>query len=152
LSAAVQKQSEYVLPARFDDTPVPGLPSSIGYVKIGPAGRSPEALADLIARKLGQLGETVRPPTALSGDVAVTQAGAACEIAIKVTDTDDQPITGSEVAVVTGPGVKTSGTTDDAGELKIILPTRRLVTVMVAHDHHRPGHQSLVLIPEAGSE
>lgn len=48
---AFKENSEYILPARFDDTPVPGLPDTIGYVSL--EGRAPKDLAQLVADKLG---------------------------------------------------------------------------------------------------
>ena len=51
LSRAVQEKSEYVLPVRFDDTPVPGLPDSIRYATAN--DNPPEKLAVMIAEKLG---------------------------------------------------------------------------------------------------
>ena len=59
---AIEEQQEYILPARFDDTPIPGLPDTVGYVDLKKT--SPEQLCDLIA---GKLGKNVRkdylPPT-----------------------------------------------------------------------------------------
>lgn len=51
LSQAIQKDAGYVLPVRFDDTPVPGLPDSISYEDA--KKRSPAELAALIAEKIG---------------------------------------------------------------------------------------------------
>ena len=51
LSRAVQEKSEYVLPVRFDDTPVPGLPDSIKYERAD--DHTPQELASMIAEKLG---------------------------------------------------------------------------------------------------
>ena len=51
LSSAVQNKSEYVLPVRFDDTLVPGLPESIRYETANE--HTPEKLAVMIAEKLG---------------------------------------------------------------------------------------------------
>jgi hypothetical protein len=48
---AFQESNEYILPARFDDTPVPGLPETIAYV--GLQDRSAKDFAELIAEKLG---------------------------------------------------------------------------------------------------
>ena len=52
LAAAMQKRQEYVLPVRFDDTELPGLRSSIGYIDL--KKKTPEQLAELIHRKLGR--------------------------------------------------------------------------------------------------
>ena len=51
LSRAIQKPGDYILPVRFDDTPVPGLPGSIIYLQA--KDYSPAELAVLIAEKLG---------------------------------------------------------------------------------------------------
>lgn len=51
LSRAIQEKSEYVLPVRFDDTPVPGLPASLIYERADE--QTPEELAARILEKLG---------------------------------------------------------------------------------------------------
>jgi hypothetical protein len=48
---ALEENSECILPARFDDTKVPGLPSTVGYLSL--RGRDPKNLADLIVQKVG---------------------------------------------------------------------------------------------------
>jgi hypothetical protein len=51
LTKAIEQAEEYILPVRFDDSPVPGLPSSIQYLQ---AERyTPEQLAAMIGTKLG---------------------------------------------------------------------------------------------------
>ena len=51
LSRAMQERREYVLPVRFDDTPVPGLPDSLIYERA--QGQAPAELAAKIGEKLG---------------------------------------------------------------------------------------------------
>jgi hypothetical protein len=51
LARAVE-EDEYLLPVRFDDTELPGLRPTIGYVDAG--DYAPNSLADLIAEKLGE--------------------------------------------------------------------------------------------------
>jgi len=41
-----------LLPARFDETDIPGLPSSVGYIDLRTTTGA--ELAELILRKLGQ--------------------------------------------------------------------------------------------------
>ena len=48
---ALKENEEYILPARFDDTPIPGLHDTIYYVDLRQA--SPQELADLTLQKLG---------------------------------------------------------------------------------------------------
>lgn len=47
---ALVANAEYVLPARFDDTPIPGLRGTIGYLDL--RSMESEELIDLIARKV----------------------------------------------------------------------------------------------------
>jgi hypothetical protein len=49
---AIETKEEYILPARFDDTEIPGLRKTIGYVDL--RHKSPEQLAALILQKLGR--------------------------------------------------------------------------------------------------
>lgn len=67
LNRAVRERGEYVLPARFDDTPLPGVLSDLGAVWL--AGREPEAFAEMIAAKLAALG-IATPVTPGSGEAA----------------------------------------------------------------------------------
>jgi AbiJ N-terminal domain 3/TIR domain len=49
---AIEDKQEYILPARFDSTPIPGLRKTVGYVDL--AVKTPDQLAELILRKLGR--------------------------------------------------------------------------------------------------
>jgi hypothetical protein len=53
LARAVRERREYVLPARFDDTPLPGLPSDMVTVDL--RTRTPQQFAAIIADKLAAL-------------------------------------------------------------------------------------------------
>ena len=73
LSRAVQEKSEYILPVRFDDTPIPGLPTSIKYEQAD--DHTPVELAAMIAEKMGVTpfkgkASNVPPPrmTSLTGE------------------------------------------------------------------------------------
>ena len=54
MGRAVRERREYVLPARFDDTPLPGLPPDVSYIDL--RGRMPQQFAATIAAKLAGLG------------------------------------------------------------------------------------------------
>ena len=54
LNRAVRERREYVLPARFDDTPLPGLLSDMVAVDL--RTRTPQQFAAMIAGKLAALG------------------------------------------------------------------------------------------------
>lgn len=49
---ALEENREYILPARFDDTPIPGLLNTVGFVDLSQT--TPTELGDLIAEKLGK--------------------------------------------------------------------------------------------------
>jgi hypothetical protein len=48
---ALEEGGEYVLPARFDDTEIPGLPSTVGHINL--RRKTPDEVAGLIQAKLG---------------------------------------------------------------------------------------------------
>jgi hypothetical protein len=53
LTKAIQEKAEYILPARFDDTEIPGIRPTVGYISL--TNRTPEELGKLILQKLGRL-------------------------------------------------------------------------------------------------
>ena len=66
LNRAVRERREYVLPARFDDTPLPGMLSDMVAVNL--RGRTPQQFAAMIADKLARLAVSASPASA--GDPA----------------------------------------------------------------------------------
>ena len=62
LSRAVQEPGEFLLLVRFDDTPVPGIPDSLHYLRAEEF--SPAEIASMIAEKLG-----VKPYEGKASDV-----------------------------------------------------------------------------------
>lgn len=48
---ALREQQEYILPARFDDTELPGLPETIHFVDL--RAKTPEQFAQMVKKKLG---------------------------------------------------------------------------------------------------
>src|ERR1039457_6128784 len=65
LARAVRERREYVLPARFDDTPLPGLLSDMVAVDL--RGRTPQQFAVMIADKLAALATAGPSPAADAG-------------------------------------------------------------------------------------
>ena len=59
---AMEGKQEYILPARFDDTPVPGLLDTVGYINLNET--TPQELGDLIESKIGKkIRYDYMPPT-----------------------------------------------------------------------------------------
>ncbi len=48
---AFQSREKYILPVRFDETEIPGIRATTGYVSL--KGKAPESLAYMLVRKLG---------------------------------------------------------------------------------------------------
>ena len=67
LARAVRERREYVLPARFDDTPLPGMLPDVSYVDL--RIRTPQQFAAMIAAKLATLGIIVPDASADAGDL-----------------------------------------------------------------------------------
>jgi hypothetical protein len=63
-SRALAESTEYILPARFDDTQIPGLLPSIAYVDL--RDTSAEQFADLIQAKLGHMSGSAKDVEAFS--------------------------------------------------------------------------------------
>lgn len=53
LARAVEEKEEYILPARFDDTEIPGIRRTVGYVDL--REKTPEQLGQMILQKLGRV-------------------------------------------------------------------------------------------------
>ena len=58
LSRALTEREEYILPTRFDETEVPGIPPTVGYISL--VGKSPGKFGKIILEKLR--GAPRRPP------------------------------------------------------------------------------------------
>lgn len=56
LSRQLVEQSAYILPVRFDDSPVPGLATTISYLRA--ADHKPTELAGMVRRKLALVGSS----------------------------------------------------------------------------------------------
>jgi len=52
LARALQERKDYVLPARFDDSEVPGILPTVGYISL--TAKSPVELGKIILKKLGR--------------------------------------------------------------------------------------------------
>ncbi len=60
LARALQERQEYILPARFDETELPGIRPTLGYVNL--LRKSPDDLGRLILQKLGRHIPNEGPP------------------------------------------------------------------------------------------
>jgi TIR domain len=101
LNRAVRERQEYVLPARFDDTPLPGLLSDM--VAIDLRTRMPQQFATMIADKLARLAITASAPSANAGNPAQDVESAPPAGAVRVGDVDPRRL--GVHAAISVPGV-----------------------------------------------
>jgi hypothetical protein len=91
LSRAIAEEGEYVLPVRFDDSIVPGLPDTVQYLTT--QDYDPAALAALISAKIG-----IPPLTAKASDVPPPQVSSLSgEVTFDYSAFDGRLIIGSGV-------------------------------------------------------
>lgn len=53
LARAIEEKAEYILPVRFDNTEIPGIRPTIGYVEL--SKKTPAELGGMILKKLGRI-------------------------------------------------------------------------------------------------
>jgi thioredoxin-like negative regulator of GroEL len=101
LNRAVRERQEYVLPARFDDTPLPGLLSDMVAVDL--RGRTPQQFAAMIADKLARLAISASAPSAGPGGPARDVGPAPPAGAVRAGDADPRRL--GVHAAISVPGV-----------------------------------------------
>jgi len=95
----MRERGEYVLPARFDDTPLPGLPSDMVTVDL--RVRTPQQFAAMIADKLAALAASAA--SADVGDHAPSGRSARPAGAVRVSEADPRRL--GMHAAISVPGV-----------------------------------------------
>ncbi len=135
LSRAINERREYVLPARFDDTELPGLSPSVSYLPL--TGRTPATLAENIMQKLVELGGKVPPkqPEFRVGDGAESDT---CRVVVH--NEQGAPVAGASVQFVAQNGTSTRAQTDSDGIAQVPAAVRRNVAVFIAHPEYRAGY------------
>ncbi|MCC7252389.1 TIR domain-containing protein [Hyphomicrobium sp.] len=130
---AFQEAQEYILPARFDDTDIPGVLSTVGYVSL--KDRSPEDLVSLITKKLVSSGGSV--PTELVrrdfSTLARAETRPGSKFTVVVKDDEGTPIKGCELIVQADNGTFNTASTGEDGSTVFDLKVRRPSTLLASH-------------------
>jgi hypothetical protein len=132
---AFQEAQEYILPARFDNTDIPGVLPTVGYVSL--KDRTPQDLVSLITKKLVSSGGSV-PTELVRRDFSTlaradTETQPAGKLTVVVKDDEGTPIKGCEVVVQAENGTFKSVTTNDDGVAVFDLKVRRQSTLLASH-------------------
>ena len=135
---AFQENQEYILPARFDDTPIPGVLPTIGYISL--QERSPSDFVKIIHKKLINSGQTVPSELVRKSLFSTTtmprvDSKMPC---ISVYSTEGCPISEATVAAIADNGTTKLDSTDQEGVARLTIATRRCYQLLIAH-HNFPG-------------
>jgi len=135
---AFQEHQEYILPARFDDTPIPGVLPTVGYISL--VGRTPQEFVELVQKKLINSGRTIPSESIRRAVFSVSSAPRVDPIhsRIFVVSSSGHPVAGAEIVAIADNGTTKSGGTSVNGVCELSIPTRRLYHLLVAHPRH-PG-------------
>lgn len=130
---AFQEAREYILPARFDATEIPGILSTVGYISL--IDRTPDEFVSLIARKLVSSGGSI-PTELVRRDFSATSsyhATAPTNCVVLVADDEGSKIVGCSVTAQAGNGTTVDGKTAADGTCVLPIKTRRTYRLLIAH-------------------
>ena len=130
---AFQENQEYILPVRFDNTSVPGILPTIGYIDL--REKSPADFVDIIHKKLINSGLTIPSDSirrSLFSTVSMPRP-ASCTPSVSVRSTSQKPVPDAMVVAIADNDTTKSGQTDKDGIAKLTIPVRRKYRLLVAH-------------------
>lgn len=138
-SRAFQENQEYILPAKFDETEIPGLLPTIGYISL--KDKSPENFAEIICTKLVLSGRTVPSEKIRRSLSPLTKVPrfAPHSFKVQVKDENDSAIVGVNLLLVADNSTYLLQSTDKAGVSIFEITTRRNYKLYIAHDNY-PCH------------
>ncbi|MDD4821583.1 MAG: TIR domain-containing protein [Bacteroidales bacterium] len=132
---AFQENSEYILPAKFDDTEISGILPTTGYISL--QDKTPDEFVSIIEKKLIYSGGTIPSEnlrSALSTIITIPKTDPK-NISLTVIS-DDNLIQGAQVCLIANNGTTLNATTDVEGKANFRITTRRLYSVLVAHSDY----------------
>ena len=135
---AFQEHQEYILPTRFDDTPIPGVLSTVGYISL--TGRSPQEFVKVVQTKLVNSGRTIPSESIRRAMFSVENAPRIDPVhaRVSVISSSGSPVAGASVTAIADNGTTKNAVTPADGVAAVSIPTRRLYQLLVAHPKY-PG-------------
>ena len=130
---AFQENQEYILPARFDNTPIPGVLPTVGYISL--SGRSPSAFVETIRKKLINRGRTV-PSEFVRRSLFSTTTMPRVDPKmphISVYSIDECRISKATVVAIADNATTKLSDTNEKGVARLIIATRRRYRILIAH-------------------
>jgi hypothetical protein len=130
---AFQEHKEYVLPARFDSTAIPGVLPTVAYISL--EYKKPQELVELIHKKLIDAGRTI-PSEQLRKSVYSFSSAPRIDptvSAVHVLDEDYNPLEGATVTAIADNNTFKVSISSELGEAKFRFQTRQKLRVLIAH-------------------
>lgn len=130
---AFQESQEYILPVRFDDTTIPGVLPTVGYISL--ENRTPEQFVEVIHKKLINSGRTV-PSEAIRKALFSTATIPRVDPKtprISIISTLGAAVSGATLVAIADNNTTKTGKTDSCGVATLTIPTRRSYQLLVAH-------------------
>lgn len=135
---AFQEHREYILPARFDDTPIPGVLSTVGYISL--IKYDPSSFVEIVKKKLILSGRSI-PSSSIRSSLFTTSTVPRVDpinSRITVKSMDGAPILDATIIAIADNNTTISATSSNGGLALLTIPTRRLYQLLVAHPDY-PG-------------
>lgn len=131
---AINQEREYILPARFDSTKLPGLSDLVKYIDL--KDKLPEDFAEMIIRKMTEEGIYLGhyTPTEASKIQKVPRKQES-EVTLTIKDEPGNPISGAAVYLIHQNGTHRSATSNKSGAATFARDgsTAGFYTIFVAH-------------------
>ncbi len=128
---AFQESREYILPVRFDNTEIPGILKTVGYINL--KDRSPEELAILIEKKLKKDQTSLRKQWSKLSTMISTKPFI---FSIKIIDQNRKEVKNAKVVLVAANSTYLEGHSDEKGLAHFIIRTKKIYTVLIAHPEY----------------
>lgn len=130
---AFQENEEYILPAKFDDTIIPGILPTTGYLDL--RTRTPEQFVEIIEKKLIFSGGTIPSENLRKALSTITPIPKVEPLNNRITviDNEGNKVSGAQIVLSAENGTFIQSNTDTEGIGYITIKTRREYAVIVAH-------------------
>lgn len=130
---AFQEHQEYILPARFDETPIPGVLPTVCYIKL--TEKTPAEFVELIKKKLVTAGRTIPSESLRKSLFSTTLLPRIDPLApsVQLTTEDGVPVQNASIIAIADNDTTKTTTTNEQGIGQLTIPTRRIYRLLIAH-------------------
>ena len=135
-SRAFQEHQEYILPAKFDDTKIPSLPPTVGYISL--EDKQPADFCEIILKKLILSGRTVPSELTrsnLSSLIKIPKV-APLNFDIELVNERLEPIAKANIYLIADNNTCLKAVTNENGFASININVRRKYSLFVASENY----------------